>query len=183
MDLDLAKELSHLQEKKLALEAGTELMEKCDTIVELDRRVGLLSHEVQSLHDEVEQRFNVDDICEQLSQPYRVLNRTSIVSDLIIALTRLNLVCRRIDTDPNLVHSEDGHTMSLKLNRFIGSGADDELGDEKSTIMHVSELLEEYESNYKPFEQLLSNRSDLPYVVYATKVRTSMKSLEKLKGI
>lgn len=182
MDLDLAKELSKLQERKLALEAGTDLRDKCDTIVELNRRVGLLSEDVLSLHNEVVQRFDLDDVWQKLSHPYKVLHRTNRVMDLLVGLNKLNGICRWIDANPNLIHSEDGQTIKLNPRRAITSGMDDENGDEKSTVLLVLDLLEEFESIYKPLEQVLSNRSDLPYKTYATKVRSFIKSiLEKLK--
>jgi hypothetical protein len=181
MDLDIAKELSQLQEKKLELEVGTDLSDKCDTIVELDRRVGLLSKGVRSLHDEVEQYFDFDDICEQLVHPYKVLNKTNLALDLLVGLSNLNRVCQQIDINLNLIHSADGKTVSINPRRTTNSNTDDDNNEENATILQVLELLEDFEARFKPLEEILSKRNDLPYLTYATKVRYLKKSVEHMK--
>lgn len=181
MDLDVAKALSRLQDRLLELESGTDLRDKCDTIIELDHRAGKLSNEIRSLHNEVDQRFSLDDVWQQLGHPYKILDRTNHILDLLNGLKRLNRICRIINDNVHLKPLDDEKSITSRLQQSLNSNGDDENEQSQSAeVIQILDLLDEFESCYAPLENILSNRRDLPYSDYSTRVRSLIKDLEMM---
>lgn len=182
MDSDILKALGNLEEKREKINLNTDLTEYCDKIEKLDRNVGKLLDRVRAVHFRLEQRFSfMENKWDRLGPPYKILQRTSDALDLVIELTKLNRICRRIDTNPNLCHTEEGKLILRSSSSFNG-GENDENFDENGARMAelmVVELVNSFEAAYNPLEEILSSRQDLPYVAYATKVRHLKEPLTK----
>lgn len=182
MDSDIVKELKKLEDKKQEVNAQTDLTKHCDSLVALDNRVGRLLDEIRALHLRIERGFSfMENKWDRLGPSYKTLQRTSDALDLVISLTKLNRLCRRIDTNPNLTCSSEG-TLSLKKTSALNSGENEENvddNDDKMTLQMILNLFNSFERIYKPLEDILSKRLDLPYIAYATKVRNLKESITK----
>lgn len=174
MDTNIASELNQLQEKRQAVNIETDLRGHCDALIRMDQKVSVMLEDIRNLHVDLDERFGfVEDVWEQLEQPYKTLKRVDEALDLMIVLHKLSKVCRRIDTSPYLCLTPEGQLV-LKRSLHNNDGQDDENIDErddKMTLEMVQELLDSFESTYNPLENLLSKRLDLPFIAYATKVR------------
>lgn len=190
MDSEIALALNQLQERKYALETGTELRDKCSVIFELNQRVVSLLDEIHKLQAEVNGILGLEDKWDKLGQPYLVLVRTSHALDMLIGLSKLNKICRRIDSNPNLEHSKNGEKITIKLRRMASnklSEIDDPIDkidpEDMPTILQVLDLLDDFESNYEPLEKVLSIREDLPYLKYSKKIRRLKCATEKFRRL
>lgn len=191
MDTDLSKSLEQLQIKKKSINLDADLSRECKSIVELDGRLALLLNEIQSLRRSVnEQSLFVDEKCDLLSPSYRNLERTSQLFEFSAQLTKLNRLCKRIDkiqafraNQQHLIDPMNLKSGLMKANNEnlaekdtnIDEGVDDYDDEITSQALEISR---QFEFVYKPLEDLLSKRSDLPYVSYANKVRNLLASLK-----
>lgn len=179
---NIASELNKLREKSRAINTETDLNKHCDALVELDFKVGSLLDDIRHLQVDVERRFGyMVDVWDQLERPYSTLKRVDEALGLVIELHELNRICKRIDTSPYLSHTADGQ-LNLKVSSLNQDGEDDENvngdNDDRVALMMVQGLLDSFESTYSLLADLLSKRLDLPYAVYASKVRTFQKALD-----
>lgn len=182
MDSDILKALGNLEEKREKININTDLTKYCDKIEKLDRNVGKLLDRIRAIHVHIEKRFSfMENKWDRLGPAYKTLQRTSDALDLVIGLTKLNRICRRINTNPNLCHTDEGKLILRNSSAFNGAENDENI-DENGlgpTELMVIELLDSFEITYSPFEDILSIRTDLPYSGYATKVRNLRQSLTR----
>lgn len=187
MDVDITKSLEQLETRKQEINNETDLHDECNSLIELDRRVGILLNEIQSLHADVEQRHEfIEQNLDEMAPSNAILQRSSDALDLLIELTKLNRICRRIDTNPNLLKSRVDGQLIMKLSS-CGPSADDasqqEVAlDENDRLVQavVKQIVEDFEFTYRPLEAILSKRLDLPYIAYATKVRNLKETMAKV---
>lgn len=181
MDIDLAKALEQLEIKKRSINSDSDLSKECKSIRELDRRLGLLLKGIRTLRTGVEEQSTFTaNTCDKLTSSGRILERTSQVFELSAKLTTLNRLCRRIDriqafNVPNDHLETNGRRSSLvKENSSINWDENDEL------TLQISEIIENFEAAYQSIESVLSQRHDLPYALYAAKVRMLKSALNGL---
>lgn len=188
MDVELARSLEQLETQKRLVNGEVDLTHECESIVELSNRISLLLDEVKSLRNNLaEESAIISANCDKLEPSYSNLVRTSQVFDLSSKLTKLNRVCRRIDSsrlcksilDPGTGHQQlesisnqpNGGRPSLVRNNGDEVNEYDADDDELQPAQVIHELVEQFEEAYQPLEALLFRRQDLPYGLYANKVK------------
>lgn len=187
MDVEIKNTLEQLEEKKNLINSQNDLRSECNTLIELDKRVGDLLNDIKSLHVDVEQRYEfLDENMTRLTPHHKILKRSSEALDLLIELLKLNRICQRIDTNPNIQMSSDDGEFKLRLppNLADVNIIDPNDFEENDKRVHhvIEQLLDQFETIYKPLETVLTERRDLPYQSYAIKVRALRASMAT-KGI
>jgi len=184
MDTNIAKSLEMLETKKQHVNNQTDLKDECESLIELDKRVGTLLIEIQALHTDVEQRYEImEESVNRLSPSNVILHKASDALDLLVELTKLNRLCHRIDTNPHLERSQVDGCMNLRLSAPTSDANNTTTREldqsDKLVYLNIKQMIEDFESTYQPLEGLLSKRLDLPYTSYATRVRNLKESMFK----
>lgn len=181
MDTDITNSLDQLEKRKQHINNQTDLQDECNSLIDLDNRVSTLLSEIQTLHVDVEQRYDfIENNLAQLSPSNKALQRAATSLDLVTELSKLNRICRRIETSPNIDKSPDNSCLSIKLFGNDDNPNDDQV-ESNDRIVHyfVRQMIDDFEQHYRPLESILSKRQDLPYHSYATKVRNLKASMAK----
>lgn len=180
MDPDIAKSLEQLKEKKRNLSVESNLAQECESLSELDRRADVLLNEIRALHSDVDQRYEfIDHNCDKLLPSIKNLQTTDQVLELVSSLTKLNRLCRRLDSSPNF-NETNGHSDLKRFSSIKSTNSDDVVdeSDEGRVVLNVTnDLITNFEAIYSPLEQVLSKRLDLPYAAYATKIKHLKESV------
>lgn len=173
---NLTKTLEQLEIKKRLVNEETDLTKECQSIEELNRRIGILLNEITNLKNTIdEQNDFISQTCDNLLPDYKILNKASEISNLTTQLTRLDRLCRRIDSSRALgcKHDESKSLGGRASSTNVDGNENVELSDQEI------EMLKTFETTYKPLENLLSRRKDLPYESYANNVRKFQFVLEQ----
>lgn len=195
MEDDLVKELEQLEIEKQSVNANVDLSKECSSIVELNNRISLLVEQIKSLRTGNEEHGHLlSKLCDNLSTPCKSLKRTSELFDLSAELTKLNRLCRRYDTiktfynvainhlNNNVSTNLSGRKSSLTIRDESGCKLLNENNDYDSLAPQILEVAENFEISYKPLENILTQRVDLPYVHYANNIRSLKVALDAYHG-
>lgn len=189
MDTDLSKTLEQLRAKKKSINIDANLTRECGSIIELNDRLSLLLNEVQSLHKSVQEQSEfVADSCDALKPSHKILKRSCELFEFLAQLTKLNRLCKRIDK----IQAFECHQQHLGFHNIKSSPDEDVVGSAQSEndvegcddelTSQILEISRQFELVYKPLEELLSKRQDLPYVSYANKVRNLITATQTVSS-
>lgn len=170
MDLDFNKSLEQLESKKKALNEQSDLTNECNSIIELDHRIGLLLREIRNLKQDIEEQSNL--ICttsDKLAPSDKILQKTSDLFDLTQNLTKLNRLCRLIDKIQVQKQLCPDRKPSPKSDSEIQLSNEED--DIPLSFKKTLKIVDKFDDVYLPLEGVLSLRKDLPYVHYAEKAR------------
>lgn len=193
MDIDISKSIEELEAKKRSINLDADLTRECKSIIELDNRLGLLLNQIRTFRDSVQEQSKfIDDKSDVLEPSYKGLVRTSLVFELTAQLIKLNRLCKRLDKInvfgnhqrcPSLSNIRSSQVEAIGTESPQNENDIAELADDDQQTNQILELLEQFEETYKPLEEELSRRQDLPYVSYATKARNFRAALETVQNI
>lgn len=179
MEADFIKILEQLEAKKKVINEQSNLMRECGSLSELDQRIGLLLKEIRTLKQNMGELSDMTfTTCDKLETPYKVLQKSSELSNINEALTKLIRLCKRLDKiQESYPIATGGRKLSIKGdNEAINGSEIDE--DTPLSIRLTLEVVDNFERAYQPLENILKTRKDLPYVHYAERVRKLKDSLQ-----
>lgn len=178
MDLDLAKALEKLEIRKRTIEQEADLSSECQSILELDNRIGTLLNETKALASSLQPDFSlVQEACDVLRDKYDKLKETSELFEMVSHLMKLDKICKQIDTVSCVTKDA--------CNGTVTSSQEDQDKEKPNVATFASNrifehLIKEFNELYQPVEATLTTRPDLPYRLYAKKVADFEHELENV---
>lgn len=177
MEADFLKSLEQLEAKKRKINEQANLTRECNSILELDQRIGLLLKEIKNLKRNVEEQSNITfSTRDKLEHSYKILQKTSELSKMNESLTKLNSLCRHLDkVQKSCPIASGSRKSSIRSNNEVNGSEIDE--DTPLSVQLILGVADKFERTYQPLESILKIRQDLPYVHYAEKSRKLKDSL------
>lgn len=185
--------LDQTSHKQVANVQALLTIQEYKSILELDERVNALMEEINHFKDIInEKSLLFETNCRKLQPCANILQTTTQVFDIIDKLLELFRIGRRIDRSPVFLAAKPLESQFVhvkKYARHISLAESDKVTQdfalaisrlEESTVEDAKDMIEFYELNYKPIENILAKRPDLPYLKYAilvSRVKTALKTI------